>query len=161
MPGIDDPGAPASASGVDGHLSAGECSSHSAGCRPAQVPESEPPSEDVIDLGDERLRRGVNILHRAGPRPIYELLVDLGATRLRRTEIETAVARYAAAIGPLDLAEIGAGYLPSAAVELIELAQRDLGDAAAAGLTDEAAWHVDRARAGLDEMLAAIEGDGP
>ncbi|HEU0215094.1 MAG TPA: hypothetical protein VFQ90_00415 [Stellaceae bacterium] len=117
--------------------------------------------QSVIDLGDERLRRGVRGLHRAGPRAVYELLVELGASRLQRTIIETTVARYAAALAPRDMAGLGADVLPSPMVELLDAARRDLGDAAAAGLTDEAAWHVDRARAGLDEMLAAIEGDGP
>jgi hypothetical protein len=47
-------------------------------------------------LADLRFRHAVERLHRLGPRPLYEMLVALGASRLIRTEIERQVERYAA-----------------------------------------------------------------
>ncbi len=52
-------------------------------------------TKPVIDLGDARLRRDVEKLHRLGPRPLYHLLVELGCERSFRVEIERSVARYA------------------------------------------------------------------
>ena len=49
----------------------------------------------VIDLGDVRLRRDVEKLHRLGPRPLYHMLVELGCERSFRAAIEDSVARYA------------------------------------------------------------------
>jgi len=48
-----------------------------------------------IDLRDVRFRRDVEQLHRLGPRAIVELLTELAAERLLRTEIEALVAHYA------------------------------------------------------------------
>jgi|SRR5215471_14403799 len=47
-------------------------------------------------FADLRFRRSVERLHRLGPRALYELLVELGASRLIQTEIERQVERYAA-----------------------------------------------------------------
>jgi hypothetical protein len=47
-------------------------------------------------LADLRFRRAVERLHQLGPRPLYEMLVELGASRLIRSEIERQVERYAA-----------------------------------------------------------------
>jgi hypothetical protein len=48
-----------------------------------------------IDLGDIRLRRDVECLHRLGPRAVYELLSEIGREGLLRVDIERRVARYA------------------------------------------------------------------
>jgi Ser/Thr protein kinase RdoA (MazF antagonist) len=48
-----------------------------------------------IDLRDARFRRDVERLHRLGPRPLAEMLAELAARRLLRTEIDALVARYA------------------------------------------------------------------
>ena len=59
----------------------------------------------TIDLGDVRLRRDVEHLHRLGPRALFELLSEIGRERLLRVDIERRVARYAA-IDPAALAVI-------------------------------------------------------
>ena len=48
-----------------------------------------------IDLGDARLRRDIERVHRLGPRAFYELLTEIGREWLCRVEIERRVARYA------------------------------------------------------------------
>src|SRR4051812_48964271 len=57
-------------------------------------------SQDTPNLADFRLQRAVAKLHRLGPRPLYELLVELGAQRLIRSEIEALVERYVARLNP-------------------------------------------------------------
>jgi hypothetical protein len=49
----------------------------------------------LIDIRDELFRRDVEQLYARGPRPFFELLRELAATRLLRTEIEELVRRYA------------------------------------------------------------------
>jgi hypothetical protein len=49
----------------------------------------------VIDSGDNQLYRDVEKLHLLGPRPVYELLIELGRALLIRVQIERLVARYA------------------------------------------------------------------
>jgi hypothetical protein len=61
----------------------------------SRFPASEAGVKPVIDLGDARLRRDVEKLHRLGPRPLYHMLVELGCERLLRVEIERVVSRYA------------------------------------------------------------------
>jgi hypothetical protein len=46
------------------------------------------------DLRELRFRRDVERLHRLGPRAVYELLTELGARQLLRSEIEALVGRY-------------------------------------------------------------------
>jgi hypothetical protein len=60
----------------------------------------------AIDLRDRRFQRDAARLHKLGPRALYELLSELGATRLLRTQIEALVARYAG-IDPMALAVTG------------------------------------------------------
>ena len=48
-----------------------------------------------VDLADRRFYRDVERLHRLGPRAVYELLAELGARRMVRTEIEVMLHRYA------------------------------------------------------------------
>jgi hypothetical protein len=64
-----------------------------------------------IDLGDVRLRRDVDQLHRLGPRAVYELLAEIGRDRLLRVYVERLVARYAA-LDPGVVASLGADRLP-------------------------------------------------
>ena len=52
--------------------------------------------EQPVDLADVRLRRDVEKVHRLGPRPIYEMLLELSPDRLLRVGIESLVARYTA-----------------------------------------------------------------
>jgi hypothetical protein len=47
-----------------------------------------------IDLRDVRFRRDIERLHRLGRRAVGEMLAELAAARLLRTEIEALVARY-------------------------------------------------------------------
>jgi hypothetical protein len=49
----------------------------------------------VVDIGDVRFWRAIEQLHRRGPRAYGEMLIELAATRLLRTEIEALVMRYA------------------------------------------------------------------
>ena len=60
----------------------------------------------VVDLGDERFRRDLVQLHWLGPRAYYQMLAELGAQRLIRTEIEALVRRYSR-INPAQLAAAG------------------------------------------------------
>src|SRR5262249_2430588 len=60
----------------------------------------------VADLGDIRFERAVARLHRLGPRPLYEMLVDLAARRLLGSEIEEAVNRFAA-LDPVMVEAVG------------------------------------------------------
>ena len=48
-----------------------------------------------IDLRDIRFRRDVARLHRHGACVLHELLVELAARRMLRSEIEALVDRYA------------------------------------------------------------------
>jgi|SRR5271155_4826020 len=76
-------------------------------------------SEQLADL---RFRRAVERLHRLGPRSLYEMLVELGASRLIRTEIERHVERYAAL--DLDiLRQLGGDQLPSLSLHCIRKRQ--------------------------------------
>jgi hypothetical protein len=70
---------------------------------------SPPKSQGTPDLADFRLQRAVAKLHRLGPRPLYELLVELGARFLLRTEIETLVAEYIA-LDPAAVEAVGADH---------------------------------------------------
>ena len=49
----------------------------------------------TTDLGDVRLRRDVECLHRLGARALYELLSEIGRERLLCVDIGRRVARYA------------------------------------------------------------------
>ena len=49
----------------------------------------------LVDIRDARFRRNVARLHAHGARALHELLVELAAQRMIRSEIETLVARYA------------------------------------------------------------------
>jgi hypothetical protein len=62
-------------------------------------------------LADLRFRRAVEQLHRLGPRPLHEMLVELGTSRLIRTEIERQVERYAA-LDPHILCQLGGDRFP-------------------------------------------------
>jgi hypothetical protein len=48
-----------------------------------------------IDIRDARFKRDVARLHAHGPRVLHEMLVELAARQLLRTEIERLVGRYA------------------------------------------------------------------
>ena len=65
----------------------------------------------VIDLRDEMFRRDLEQVHRLGVRPLYELLAELGAQRLIRSEIEALVRRYSR-IDPARLAAAGGDQWP-------------------------------------------------
>jgi hypothetical protein len=65
----------------------------------------------AVDLRDQRFYRDVARLHALGPRALYELLAELGAKRLLRTEIEALVAHYAAP-GPELVRALGADQPP-------------------------------------------------
>ena len=60
-----------------------------------------------IDLADARFQRAVAWLHRLGPRALAEFLIELGAGRMLRTEIEEMLARYNARLDPKILRAVG------------------------------------------------------
>jgi hypothetical protein len=62
-------------------------------------------------LRDVRFERRVTQVHTLGPRVLVELFRELGATTFRMTEIEAAVARYAA-IDPDHLTALGGDRFP-------------------------------------------------
>jgi hypothetical protein len=70
-----------------------------------------------------RFRHAVERLHRLGPRPFHEMLVDLGASRLIRTEIEQQVERYAA-LDPDCRTPARRRWIPATAAALRRGAQR-------------------------------------
>jgi hypothetical protein len=49
-----------------------------------------------IDFSDVRLRRDAELVHKLGPRVLYEMLLEASEDRLLRTYIEELVAGYAA-----------------------------------------------------------------
>ena len=59
-----------------------------------------------IPLADFRLARDVELILALGPRPIIELLIELGEQRLCRTYLEQCVRRYSE-IDPEHLAALG------------------------------------------------------
>ena len=59
----------------------------------------------LVDLGDERLRRDVERLHRQSLRVLLEFLVEIRRERMLRADIEERVGRYA----ELDQAPSSAG----------------------------------------------------
>jgi hypothetical protein len=65
----------------------------------------------LVDLGDARLRRHVERLHRQGPRVLFELLSEIGRERLLRVDIEGRVARYAA-LDPDAVEALGGDQFP-------------------------------------------------
>jgi len=64
---------------------------------------------EVIDFSDARLRRDVKLVHRLGPRALYEMLLEVSEDRSLRTYIEELVSRYAA-IDPAVLDAIGGRF---------------------------------------------------
>ena len=77
-----------------------------------QVPaasEEMPATAEVIDFSDARLRRDVKLVHKLGPRALYEMLLEVSEDRSLRTYIEELVARYAA-IDPAVLDAIGGRF---------------------------------------------------
>jgi hypothetical protein len=55
----------------------------------------EPPPTSVTEaVADLRFERQVRLLHRLGPRPVAELLAELGAERNIQTIIDRKLARY-------------------------------------------------------------------
>jgi hypothetical protein len=89
----------------------------------------------IVDFRDARFRRDVKRLHRLGVRALYEMLVDLGARRLVRTEIERLVARFAR-IDPEALAAAGGDRMPPGAAEAVDFLDRAISVARRSGWED-------------------------
>lgn len=84
----------------------------------------------VIDLAEERFRRDIERLHRLGPRVLFEMLVELGSSRLIRVELDHLVGRYAG-IDPAALAAAGGDRMPPPVAEVgrhLSHALRELSD---------------------------------
>ena len=64
---------------------------------------------EVIDFSDARLRRDVKLVHRLGPRALYEMLLEVSEDRSLGTYIEELVGKYAA-IDPAVLDAIGGRF---------------------------------------------------
>lgn len=64
-----------------------------------------------LDQRELRFRHNVERLHRLGSRAVYELLAELGARRLLRTEIEQLVGAYAD-LDPDIVRAVGTDRLP-------------------------------------------------
>jgi hypothetical protein len=62
-----------------------------------------------VDFSDVRLRRDVELLHKLGPRVLYEMLLEVSEDRSLRTYIEELVGKYAA-IDPAVLDAIGGRF---------------------------------------------------
>ena len=68
-------------------------------------------TNSTTPLADFRLARDVERILALGPRPIIELLIEIGEQRLCRTYLEQRVRRYAA-IDPEHLAALGGDRFP-------------------------------------------------
>ena len=65
----------------------------------------------LVDLGDERLRRDIEHLHRLGPRALLEFLLEIGRERLLRADLEVRLRRYAA-LDPGAVEALGGDQFP-------------------------------------------------
>jgi hypothetical protein len=74
-------------------------------------PDNTAASNALGEQRDLRFRHDVIRLHALGPRAVYELLAELGASRLLRTEIEQLVGCYAD-LDPDIVRAVGADKLP-------------------------------------------------
>ena len=72
----------------------------------------------VVDLAEARFACAVERLHRRGPCALLEMLTELGATWLLRTEIEQLVDRYARH-DPVTPAAAGGGRVAAPLIHLI------------------------------------------
>lgn len=88
-----------------------------------EVHEVDTPRSFQKQGGDVRLQHLVTQVHRLGPRVFYELLVELGATRLCRFEIEELVGRYAE-LDPAVLSALGADRFPTLPLRLVPQGDR-------------------------------------
>ena len=68
-------------------------------------------TNSIIPLADFQLARDVERVLALGPRPILELLVEIGEQHLCRTYLEQRVRRYAE-IDPHHLAALGGDRFP-------------------------------------------------
>ena len=68
-------------------------------------------TNDTTPLADFRLARDVERVLALGPRPIIELLIEIGEQRLCRTYLEQRVRRYAE-IDPEHLEAFGGDTFP-------------------------------------------------
>jgi hypothetical protein len=96
-----------------GRASIGDIHKHKPGSHSAGKIQAQQRGENFPDaLADARLARQVAQLWQLGPRPIFELLVELGAERLIRTPIETKVTKYVDRLLPGALAAAGGDRMP-------------------------------------------------
>ena len=72
-------------------------------------------TNDTTLLSDFRLARDVERIFALGPRPIIELLIEIGEQRLCRTYLEQRVRRYAE-IDPEHLTALGGDTFPRPAL---------------------------------------------
>ena len=68
-------------------------------------------TDSTTPLADHRLARDVERVLALGPRPIIELLIEIGEQRLCRTYVEQRVQRYSE-IDPEHLAALGGDRFP-------------------------------------------------
>ncbi len=68
-------------------------------------------TNSTIPLTDFQLARDVERILALGPRPIIELLIEIGEQRLCRTYLEQRIRRYAE-IDPEHLAALGGDRFP-------------------------------------------------
>jgi hypothetical protein len=74
---------------------------------------------NTLDLADIRFRRAVARLHRLGPRSLYEMLAELGAQRLIRSEIEDLVEHYVDRLTPEMLLATGGDKFAPAPIHVV------------------------------------------
>lgn len=104
----------------------------------------------VVDLADVRFARAVEGLHGLGPHSLFEMLLELAATRLLRTEIEAIVWRYAR-INSAVLTAAGGDQHPLTLIsERLDAALGHLRDAEA-DVADPVVLHA------LDMLAVALE----
>ena len=71
------------------------------------------------DLEDVRFRRLIERFHALGPRPLAELLAELGAERLLRHVLEQRLAEYVDRLDPELVKALGADRLPPTPIHQI------------------------------------------
>jgi|SRR5579862_4159816 len=73
-----------------------------------------------VDLSEIRFAHAVGRLHRLGARATFELLAELAAARMLRTEIEAMVERYVSDLDAGALAALGADRFPLLPLHAVE-----------------------------------------
>lgn len=112
---------------------------------------------DVIDIADARFLKDIERVHRGGPRLLAEMLSEIGARRMLRSEIEAVVRRFAR-LSPAFLAAIGADPVPPAdIIDDLRFALRRIDGILAAEDRPDVFEHLRDAAVAIEAAIAKAE----